>query len=63
MDMENVKLIQVIETVSVKGSGSPGDPVRLMKQYWSLDGKKLAETDPYLGEISEAASKASSDSI
>lgn len=42
---DNVKVIQVIEVVSIRGSGTQDDPVRKMTQYWSLDGKLLAVRD------------------
>lgn len=40
------KLIQVIETISKRGKGVPGDPVRVVTEYWTTDGILLAEVDP-----------------
>jgi len=42
------RVIQVIETeLEKRGTGDDvDDPVRIIKQYWSLDGKLLAEVDP-----------------
>lgn len=45
---DSAKVIQVIETNSLIGTGLPEDPVRLITQYWSFDGIKLAERDSYL---------------
>lgn len=42
-----VRIIQVIETtLEVRGTGEAGDPFRLVTQFWSLDGRLLAENDP-----------------
>ncbi len=40
------EVIQVIHTVSGRGQGTMEDTFRYVHQYWSLDGKKLAEHDP-----------------
>ena len=39
---DSAKVIQVIETATLEGSGTEADPCRLQKQYWSLDGELLA---------------------
>lgn len=44
------KVIQVIETISLKGSGTEDDPVRAVKQFWSFDGELIAENDPFICE-------------
>lgn len=43
--VKEVKVIQVIETKSVRGLGTEKDPARVVTQYWDLDGKFLAEMD------------------
>ncbi len=35
-------VIQVIETTTLEGAGTPKDPMYLYHEYWSLDGKLLA---------------------
>lgn len=41
-------VIQVIQTnILRRGKGVENDPVRVITQYWSLDGRLLAELDPY----------------
>jgi hypothetical protein len=40
------KVIQVIETKALRGEGVEGDPVRDILQYWTLDGRLIAEWDP-----------------
>lgn len=40
-----VKLVEVIETVSIRGNGVD-TPVREVTQYWSKEGKLLGEIDP-----------------
>jgi len=42
---DSAKVIRVIETKAMKGSGTEKDPVRVLTQYWSLDGKLLAESE------------------
>lgn len=44
--VDSAKVIQVIETKAARGSGTDGQPCREVTEYWSLDGKKLAERDP-----------------
>lgn len=39
---DSAKLMMVIVTESLKGCGTEGDPVRVVKQYWSTDGELLA---------------------
>lgn len=60
---DHARVIQVIETIAMRGTGEPDQPIRRVIEYWSLEGKKLAEDDPYLDRILAAASKASSDSM
>ena len=60
---DSARVISVIETKAVRGSGTTGDdPVREVREYWSLEGEKLAENDPYLRSIANASSNANSDS-
>lgn len=42
------RVIQVIETtIERRGAGDHNrSPIRIITQYWSLDGKLLAEVDP-----------------
>ncbi|WP_295238264.1 hypothetical protein [Veillonella sp.] len=44
-EIRGVKAMVVIETKSTKGNGTKEDPVRVIKQYWSLNGELLAEKD------------------
>lgn len=39
------RVIQVIETASLRGEGTKEDPCRIVRQYWDFDGKLLAEND------------------
>lgn len=43
---DSAKVIPVIETKSPRGRGTEDDMVRIVVQYWSLNGKLLAENDP-----------------
>lgn len=46
--MFNAKLIQVIVTeIEQRGDGTKESPIRRVTQYWSTDGKLLAERDPF----------------
>lgn len=61
--VNSAKAVLVIETKTARGSGAAEQPVRIVTEYWSLDGEKLAENDPYLREMASASSNASSDSM
>lgn len=41
----SVKLINVIETISIRGGGIVNSPIREVRQYWDIKGKLLAEYD------------------
>lgn len=58
----SARVIQVIETdLTRRGSGKDeSDPIRVVRQYWSLEGELLAEVDQgqtrsMLGEITRRA--------
>jgi len=44
--IDNVKVIQVVEVDFIRGEGNSNDVVRECKQYYSFEGKLLAEYDP-----------------
>ncbi|MNV81866.1 hypothetical protein D3C71_1755610 [compost metagenome] len=44
--MDTCKVIQVIETRLTRRGNGIDDPVRIITQYWTLDGVLLAEVDP-----------------
>lgn len=41
------KVLSVIEIKCSRGAGSKMNPVRNVSEYWSFDGEKLAENDPF----------------
>lgn len=43
--IERVRKFEVIQVIKTIGEGKNDDPVRRTYEYWSLDGKLLAETD------------------
>jgi len=43
---DSARVIQVIETVSLRGVGTEKDMCREVKQYWDFNGNLLAEYDP-----------------
>jgi len=46
---DTARVIKVIETTILRrGAGTDGDPHRVIRQYWSLDGEPLAEIDPLI---------------
>ena len=51
---DSAKVIRVVETISIKGSGTEKDPVRYIYQYWDFKGNLLASKDVY--EINSSAS-------
>lgn len=48
---EPVQVIKVVRTnLTRRGSGKDNtDPIRIITEYWSLDGELLAEVDPTKG--------------
>jgi len=42
---DKAKVMKVIRTESIIGKGIPGDPVRVIYQYWDLKGNLLAKND------------------
>lgn len=40
---DSARVIQLIETRSIEGRGTPDDPCRTIIQYWELDGNLLTE--------------------
>ena len=47
---DTAKVVQVIETRSLRGSGTSGDLCREVVQYWDFDGNLLAERDSFIKE-------------
>ena len=54
---DSARVIQVIETRSLKGGGTDNDPVRAIKQFWDLDGNLIAESDPFIDEEYERSER------
>lgn len=44
-DRTHAEVVQVIRLDVLRGDGV-ADPVRIVTQFWSFDGEKLAERDP-----------------
>ena len=45
--MDTCEVMQVIRTtLTRRGKGTEGDPIRVITEYWTLDGQKLCEVDP-----------------
>ena len=42
---DSAKVMRVIETKALSGSGTTDDPLCQLTQYWSFDGRLLAEHD------------------
>ena len=47
---DSARVIQVIETKSIRGSGINNDICREVMQYWDFEGNLLAEKDPCITE-------------
>jgi hypothetical protein len=43
--MKDVEVIQVVRTRLLRRGDGKTDPIRIVTQYWSLDGELLAEVD------------------
>ena len=50
---DSAKVIQVIETTSLRGSGTDNDPIRAVRQIWNFNGELIAENDPFIDEESQ----------
>ncbi len=44
---DSVQVIEVIQVEALRGAGVEGDVGRIVTQYWSKDGRLLAERDPF----------------
>ena len=49
-NVRQAKQVQVLEVRSVIGAGVPGDPVRELVEYFSLEGERLAQRDTLADE-------------
>lgn len=39
---DSVRIISVVEVTTTVGDGTPGNPMRMVTEYWSLSGERLA---------------------
>jgi hypothetical protein len=46
-NIRQVKQLQVLEVRSLIGAGVPGNPVRELVEYFSLDGERLAQRNTF----------------
>ena len=53
--VKSARVIEVIQTQGCEGAGTVDNPNRIVTRFWSLDGKLLAVSDPYLNSHSEDA--------
>lgn len=44
---DSAKLVEVIETSSLRGLGTKDDPCRIVTQWWSKKGTFIGEHDPF----------------
>lgn len=50
--MDTVEVINLIKTTLKRlGDGTELDPIRVITQYWDMDGNLLFEYDPHLGRV------------
>lgn len=42
---DSARVIQAIETKSLRGLGTDEDPVRIVTQYWDFEGNLLADDE------------------
>lgn len=50
---DSARIIQVIETKSIRGIGSEEDLCREVTQYWDMEGNLLAENDPTIKNVQQ----------
>ncbi len=48
--IDSARVISIIETKALRGTGTEGNPCRIVKQYWDFEGNLLAENDQYIKE-------------
>jgi len=48
--IDSAQVVEVIRTKSLIGAGTEEDPVRVITQYWSFDGKLLARNGEWKSE-------------
>ena len=44
-NVDEVKVIRVVEVKSIIGEGTKESPIRQITEYFSLDGERIARTD------------------
>lgn len=49
--VDSAQVIQMIEIKVLRGSGCEHDPFRQVVQYWTFEGKKIADIDPFISSI------------
>jgi len=56
----SARILTVIETTNMtRGNGTEEDPVRVVTQYWTLDGTLLVEVDSYSSANDKVTNKGS----
>jgi len=49
---DTVEIIQLIKTtLTRRGAGVKNDPIRIITEYWTMDGQKEFEIDPFADEL------------
>lgn len=49
--MDTVEVVQLIKTqLTRRGKGTKESPIRIITEYWTMDGKKEMEVDPFYEE-------------
>lgn len=43
--VSEVKIVELIQVIFIRGDGTIESPIRTVKQYWTKDGKLVAEVD------------------
>lgn len=51
VDILQAEVVQVIRIRTKRGTGLKNDPVRIVVQYWDLEGRFLTEDDPFCPSI------------
>ena len=55
--VRKVKVITVIEVMTIAGEGTPDSPTRNITQYWDMEGNLLAVVDPEAYGVSAPLNK------
>lgn len=61
--VRSARIVQLIEVIETTGEGTPENPTRTTQSYWTPSGRLLFREDHLTGEMDNASSNVSSESM